>query len=181
MPAPTLETKRLILRHWKPEDLPEFAKMNADERVMEFFPSTLSSDESDAFAKAFQQELTEKNYGLWAVEVKGGPSFIGFVGLHEQTFPAHFTPCIEIGWRLAHEHWGNGYAFEAAKEALRYAFEELKLPEIVSMTTVHNLRSRKLMEKLELTRNPADDFDHPKLPEGHPIRLHVLYRIKATN
>jgi len=181
MTAPNLKTDRLILRHWKPEDLPEFAKMNADKEVMEFFPATLTPEESNALAQTCIEELEEKDYGLWAVEVKEGPSFIGFVGLHHHSFPAHFTPCVEIGWRIAKDYWGKGYAYEAAKEALRYGFEELKLPEIVSMTTVKNRRSRKLMEKLGLTHDPADDFENPKVPDGHPIKPQVLYRIKKTD
>ena len=176
MPAPTLVTKRLILRPWKPEDLEPFAALNADKRVMEFFPSMLSREESDALAMRIQKEMEEKEYGLWAVEVKEGAPFIGFVGLHEVAFEAPFTPCIEVGWRLAFEHWGKGYAFEAASQVLEYAFNVLGLDEVVSFTTVDNARSCKLMERLGMTRNPAENFDHPRIPEGDPLRLHVLYR-----
>ncbi len=177
MPVPTLKTKRLILRQWKPQDLSEFAKMNADKRVMEFFPSPLTREESDSLAEKIQWELEERDYGLWAVEVIGGAPFIGFVGLHYQDFPASFTPCIEIGWRLAYEHQGKGYAFEAASKVKKYGFEDLKLEEIVSFTSARNIRSIKLMEKLGMTRDPKDDFNHSKLPEGHPLRPHVLYRL----
>ncbi len=179
MPAPALTTKRLLLRHWKEDDLPLFAKLNMDKRVMEFFPSTLSCEESNALAGRIEQELREKDYGLWAVEVVGVASFIGFVGLHYQNFSAHFTPCIEIGWRLDFEYWGQGYAFEAAKRVLEYAFTVLKLPEVVSFTTMTNRRSRQLMEKLGMTYNSQDDFEHPKLPEGHLLRPHVLYRLRS--
>lgn len=178
MPAPNFRTKRLLLRHWKEEDLPLFAKINADKRVMKYFPSTLSVEESHHLAKKFQLELNEKPYGLWAVEVVNVASFIGFVGLHYQDFLAAFTPCIEIGWRLACEHWGKGYAFEAANKVVVYAFNTLKLKEIVSFTTPDNKRSRRLMEKLGMTHNPEDDFYHTKLPKDHPLGFHVLYRLK---
>lgn len=176
MPAPILKTKRLILRPWKEEDLSLFAAMNADERVMEHFPATLSREESDAFAKKIMRQFETKDYGLWAVEVPGIASFIGFVGLIDHDFPAHFTPCIEIGWRLAYNYWGQGYAFEAASKVMDYAFNVLKLDELVSMTAVSNQRSQKLMKKLGMTRNPDDDFENPKLKPGHPLRPHVLYR-----
>lgn len=179
MPAPSLSTQRLLLRHWKGDDLQRFAKLNADERVMEFFPSILSQEESNSLAGKIEKELQEKEYGLWAVEVIGIAPFIGFVGLHYQDFPAHFTPCIEIGWRIGFEYWGQGYAFEAAQKVLEYAFTTLKLPQIVSFTTVANQRSRNLMKKLGMTHNLPDDFEHPKLPEGHPLRPHVLYRMSS--
>ncbi len=178
MPAPSLTTKRLLLRQWKESDLSLFAKMNADKHVMEYFPSTLSQNESNCLAEKIQKELREKEYGLWAVEAIDAAPFVGCVGLHYQDFPAAFTPCIEIGWRLAHEHWGKGYAFEAASKIIKYAFQTLRLCELVSFTTVENQRSRKLMERLEMTRKPEDDFEYPKLPKGHPLRPHVLYRLK---
>lgn len=178
MPAPSLSTKRLILRQWKDEDLPLFTKINADTHVMDYFPSPLTIEESNSLAEKIRKELSEKDYGLWAVEVVGVAPFIGFIGLHYQDFPAAFTPCIEIGWRLAHEHWGKGYAFEAATKVIDYAFNTLKLKELVSFTTVANKRSRRLMEKLGMTRNPEDDFKHRKLPENHPLSPHVLYRLR---
>jgi 3-dehydroquinate dehydratase / shikimate dehydrogenase len=180
MPAPSLTTKRLLLRRWKEEDLLTFAQMNADERVMQYFPSTLSAEASNGLAERIQKELEEKEYGLWAVEAVGVAPFVGFVGLHYQDFPAAFTPCIEIGWRLGFEYWGNGYAFEAAQKVIEYAFDVLKLPEIVSLTTVTNQRSRKLMEKLGMTYNSSDDFQHSKLPANHPLRPHVLYRLRSS-
>ena len=176
MPASTLETKRLILRHWESKDLPLFAKMNADPAVMEFFPAPLSKEESDDLAVKIQGELQEKEYGLFAIQVKEGPSFIGFVGLHYQNFTAPFTPCIEIGWRLDVPYWGKGYAFEAAEKVLSYAFEELQLKKVVSFTSKKNLRSMKLMEKLGMIR--SEDFMHSSLPENHPLRPHVLYEIE---
>jgi 3-dehydroquinate dehydratase/shikimate dehydrogenase len=178
MPAPALTTKHLLLRQWKESDLSLFAKINADKRVMEYFPAPLSVEESNSLAEQIQKDLKEKEYGKWAVELKGIAPFIGFVGLHYHDFPAPFTPCIEIGWRLACDYWGKGYAFEAAQRVIDYAFQTLKLKEIVSFTTETNQRSRSLMEKLGMTRNPQEDFDHPKLPKKHPLHAHVLYRLR---
>lgn len=180
MSAPILETPRLILRHWKKEDLPLFSQLNQDPKVMEFFPSALSEKESDQFAQNIEKELTEKDYGFWAVELKKTNQFIGFVGLHYQDFPASFTPCVEIGWRLMYNEWGKGYALEAALKVLHYAFHTLKFEEIVSFTTVKNVRSRRLMERLKMTHDQNDDFEHPKLSKMHPLRLHVLYRKTAN-
>jgi len=176
----TLKTKRLILRPWKEADLVPFAALNADPKVMEYFPSTLSRKESDSLAHRIQQKFEERGYGMWAVAIPGIADFIGFIGLNNEdksTFPAHFTPAVEIGWRLASTYWGQGYATEGAKAALAYGFETLNLPEIVSFTAVQNMRSRRIMEKIGMHYDPKDDFDHPKLPEGHPLRKHVLYRI----
>ena len=174
-----LRTQRLLLREWRDEDLEPFAAMNADPRVMEYFPSTLARDESDHLAASTRAAMSERGFGWWAVEVTGVTSFVGFVGLHVPNFVAPFTPCVEIGWRIAFEHWGRGYASEGARAALDAAFGELGLDEVVSMTVPGNLRSRRVMERIGLTRNPADDFEHPNIAEGHPLRPHVLYRIRA--
>ena len=171
-----IQTERLILRQWRPDDIPAFVAMNADPRVMEFFASTLTEAQSIAFAGRVAEHFAEKGFGWWAVEVRSGMPFAGFVGLSVPRFEAHFTPCVEIGWRLAHAAWGKGYATEAARAALAHGFEVLKLEEIVSFTTVANIRSRAVMEKIGMHRDPADDFDHPSLAEGHPQRPHVLYR-----
>ena len=120
-------------------------------------------------------------YGLWAVEIKDAVPFIGFVGLHKQDFPASFTPCIEIGWRIAYEYWGKGYAFEAASKVIDYAFKELQLDDLVSFTAVENLRSQRLMAKLKMSHDIKDDFEHPKLPIGHRLRPHVLYRLNSKD
>jgi len=173
-----LRTGRLLLRQWRDEDLEPFAAMNADSRVMEFFPTMLTRDQSDDFARRIREKQAEQGWGLWAVEVPGVASFVGFVGLLVPTFEAHFTPCVEIGWRLAADHWGQGYATEGARAALDCGFTQAGLDEIVSMTVPANLRSRHVMEKLGLTRDPADDFDHPRMPEGHPLKRHVLYRLR---
>jgi RimJ/RimL family protein N-acetyltransferase len=171
-----LDTPRLRLRRWRDEDRAPFAALNADPVVMEHFPSTLSRAASDAFLDRIQAALEEHGWGLWAVEVRDSGSFIGFVGLNPATFDAPFTPAIEVGWRLAREHWGNGYATEGARAAVDYGFAELALDEIVSFTMHANLRSRRLMARLGMQRDPADDFDNPNVPVG-PIRPHVLYRL----
>jgi 3-dehydroquinate dehydratase/shikimate dehydrogenase len=177
----TLKTKRLILRPWKETDLAPFAKLNADPKVMEYFPSILSREESDHLAQKMQSKMEERGYGMWAVSIPEIADFIGFIGLNHQdksTFPAHFTPAVEIGWRLAATYWGKGYATEGAKAVLAYGFEHLHLEEIVSFTAVQNMRSRRIMEKIGMHHDSKDDFDHPKLPEGHALRRHVLYRLK---
>lgn len=173
----TLNTERLILRPWKPSDYAPFADMNADPEVMEFFPKTLTPKESNAYAEKFAKHIEENGWGLWAVTAPEA-EFIGFIGLTPVGFEAPFTPATEVGWRLARPFWGKGYATEGAKAAMEYGFSQLGLQEIVSFTTVENARSQKVMEKLQMTHDPDDDFDHPTLPEGHPLRRHVLYRIK---
>jgi ribosomal-protein-alanine N-acetyltransferase len=178
-PAPTLRTLRLHLRPWRDEDLAPFAAMNADPRVMEFFPALLGREQSDAMVAGIREHFSGHGFGLWAVEVPGVAEFIGFVGLAIPRFEAHFTPCVEIGWRLAREHWGRGYATEAARAALDFGFRDLELEEIVSFTTAANVRSRAVMERIGMTRSPEDDFDHPAVSEDHPLRRHVLYRAKC--
>jgi RimJ/RimL family protein N-acetyltransferase len=171
-----LNTERLLLRRWREADREPFARMNADSRVMEYFPAPLTRAESDALVDRIEAHFAEHGWGVWAAEIRATCEFIGFIGLNVPTFQAHFTPCVEIGWRLAAERWGKGLATEGARAALDYAFTELHLPEVVSFTSVANLRSRRVMEKLGMTHDPADDFDHPGLPEGHPLRRHVLYQ-----
>lgn len=149
--------------------------MNADPRVVEFLP-TLSRAESDAAVARVEAHFEERGFGFWAVEIPGVTRFAGFIGLLVPRFEAHFTPCVEVGWRLATDFWGHGYATEGARAALAFGFESLKLQEIVSYTVPANRRSRQVMERLGMARNPADDFDHPALPAGHALRRHVLYR-----
>ena len=144
---------------------------------MAHFPATLSREESNTLAARVEAHFDQHGFGLWAVEVPEVAPFVGFVGLSVPRFEAHFTPCVEIGWRLAAEHWGKGYATEGARAVLAFGFETLQLGEIVSFTTAGNLPSRRVMEKIGMTHDPADDFDHPALPEGHPLRRHVLYRV----
>ena len=172
-----LRTDRLLLRRWRPEDRELFAALNADPRVVEFLPGPLTREESDLRAARIEAHFEQHGFGLWAVEVPGVVPFAGFVGLSVSRFEAHFTPCVEIGWRLAAEHWGHGYATEGAKAALAFGFDELKLDEILSFTVPDNVRSRRVMEKIGMTHDPAGDFDHPVLPAGHRLRRHVLYRI----
>lgn len=175
MPASSLQTSRLLLRKWRAEDLPLFAKLNANPEVMKHFPATLSQEESDQLARSIQKEMREKPYGLWAVEIPQVAPFIGFVGLHEVGFAASFTPAIEIGWRIDAPYWGKGYATEAANHVLGYAFQSLQLEKLVSFTAKLNTRSMKLMERIGLRYKC--DFEHPKLEPGHPLRSHVLYQL----
>jgi RimJ/RimL family protein N-acetyltransferase len=176
-----LRTERLRLRRWQPSDRAPFAALNADPRVMEFFPVQLSREESDARVAGIEAHFDRHGFGLWAVEVVGVAPFAGFIGLSIPGFEAHFTPCVEIGWRLAAAHWCRGFATEGARAALAFGFQTLGLAEIVSFTAAVNLRSRRVMEKLGMTNRPDDDFDHSLLPEGHWLRPHVLYRIARPN
>ena len=176
-----IQTPHLLLRRWRDSDLPAFAALNGDPRVMEFMPKLLSREESDAMAARIRMLMTIQGFGFWAVEVPGIADFIGFVGLHRPSFEASFTPCVEIGWRLARAHWGKGYATEAARAALAHGFMALGLDEIVSFTVPTNRRSRAVMERLGMTRNPGEDFDHPALAAGDPLRRHVLYRLSRKN
>lgn len=175
-----LRTSRLVLRQWREADLEPFAQLNADPEVMRHFPSPLTRGQSDALAERARTIVAERGWGLWAVEVVEHAPFIGFVGLAEPRFRAHFTPAIEVGWRLARDYWGKGYATEGARAALAFGFEELGLEEIVSFTSVVNERSQRVMERLGMTHNPADDFDHPLLAPGDILRPHVLYRLRCT-
>lgn len=173
----TLTTERLILRPWRDADLAPFAALNADRRVMEYFPAPLNRAVSDALARRIGGLLDHFGFGLWAVEVPGEVAFAGFVGLNPVPEDLPFTPAMEVGWRLAAEHWGRGYATEGARVALDFAFDRLELAEVVSFTVPGNRRSIAVMERLGLARDPGADFEHPAIPPGHPLRPHVLYRI----
>ena len=178
MPSPiTLHTERLILRPWTARDREPFAKLCADPKVMNFFPATLTREESDEVAERLSRHFVDYGYGPWIVEEKGGEPFVGFVGLFNTTFESHFTPCVEIAWRLMPAYWGRGYAAEGARASLRFAFEELALPEVVSFTVVANTNSRRVMERIGMRHDAPGDFEHPRLPEGSPLRRHVLYRL----
>ncbi len=174
-----LETERLKLRQWHKDDWPEFARLCADPVVMEYFPSTLSENESYKTADTITELISERGWGLWAVEEKNEGNFIGFVGLHVPHPQLPCSPCIEIGWRLAKEYWGYGYATEAGRVALKFAFEELHLSEVVSFTSVANVRSRAVMERLQML-NTFQNFEHPSIPMGHSLREHVLFKITRT-
>jgi RimJ/RimL family protein N-acetyltransferase len=167
-------TPRLLLRPWRDSDREPFARLNADPRVMEFFPELLTPAETDAALARIAAHEDRHGFCLQAAELRATGEFIGFVGLSLPTFEAHFTPCVEIGWRIVYDYWGQGLATEGAKAVLASATGE-----IVSFTSVGNYRSRRVMEKIGMTHNPADDFDHPRIPEGHPLRPHVLYRSKS--
>jgi RimJ/RimL family protein N-acetyltransferase len=173
-----LRTGRLLLRRWKAEDREPFAALNADPEVTRYLGTPLDRAASDALAEKADASFDLHGYGLWAVEVVGGEPFVGFVGLARQEGFA-FSPAVEVGWRLARSAWGHGYATEGAVAAVADGFERVGLAEIVSMTTVENRRSRAVMERIGLTRDPADDFDHPRLAADHPLRPHVLYRCTA--
>jgi RimJ/RimL family protein N-acetyltransferase len=174
---PELSTPRLKLRGWLPDDREPFAALNADPAVMEFFSAPLSRHQSDDLIERIEAGFALRGFGLWAVEVRESGEFVGFTGLAVPPFEAHFTPAVEIGWRLARPAWGRGYATEAAEASLSFGFGEAGLSEIVSFAVVGNRRSRAVMERLGMTHDPADDFDHPHLPVGNPLRRHVLYRI----
>ncbi len=171
-------TPRLRLRTWRASDLEPFAAMNDDPAVMEHLPGTLTVEETRALMGRIEEHFTRHGFGLWAVEVPGVADFIGYIGLSVPAFEAAFTPCVEIGWRLARSHWGQGYATEAARAAPEYGLGTLGLKEIVSFTVPANVRSQAVMQRLGMTRDPAEDFDHPRFPVGHPLCRHVLYRVE---
>jgi ribosomal-protein-alanine N-acetyltransferase len=174
-----LKTERLVLRRWRYGDRAPFAAMNADPEVMEHFPATLTPDESDAAVDRIEAHFEERGFGPWALEIAETGQFIGFTGLSVPGFEAHFIPAVEIEWRLTRSAWGHGYASEAARRALTFAFDDLDLAEVVSFTSHTNLRSQMVMKRIGMINDPADDFDHPVLDEGHPLRRHVLWRITA--
>lgn len=175
--GPELRSERLLLRRWRGEDLEPFAELNADPLVMEHFPATLSREESLAYIERQEASFDAHGYGFWAVEVVGEGLFAGFVGLQSVEDEMPFAPALELGWRLARPCWGRGYATEAAVAATRFAFSDLGLSELLSYTAEGNLRSRRVMERLGMRRDPSEDFSHPKLEPGHPLSEHVLYRL----
>ena len=176
-PGPIRRTERLVLRRWTTRDAAPFAALNADPEVTRHLLAPLDRAESDALIARIEAEWEARGHGLWAVDVLDGPPCIGFVGLSAPTFEAHFTPAVEVGWRLARAAWGRGYATEAARAAIAFGFDEIGLDEIVSFTVPHNTRSRAVMTRLGMHHDPADDFDHPRIAPGHPMRRHVLYRL----
>lgn len=178
---PDLTTTRLLLRPLRQRDFSAFAAMNADARVMAYFPAPLGRAESEMMALRIAEHAREHGFGFWAVEAPGVAAFTGIAGLLVPRFEAHFMPCVEVGWRLAREYWGRGYATESARALLDFAFTRVELDEVVSLTVPANKRSRRVMERIGMTHDPADDFDHPDLPEGHPLRRHVLYRLARAN
>lgn len=173
-----IQTGRLLLRHWREEDREPFFQMNSDPRVMEFMPECMTRADSDLLLGRINEHFREHGFGLLALELLEEQAFIGFLGLAVPSFDAHFTPCVEIGWRLSADHWGRGLATEGARAVVQYAFEKMTLDALVSFTTLGNIRSRRVMKKIGMTHHASDDFDHPNLPEGHPLRRHVLYRLR---
>jgi RimJ/RimL family protein N-acetyltransferase len=178
-----ITTERLILRAWKNEDVPPYAEMNADPRVREFFPSVLTRQQSEAEVRRLQAIYDADGFCLFAAELIETGEFVGFIGLITMTFAVPFVaqPAVEIGWRLSHKYWGKGLATEGARGAVRYAFEALKLHEIVAITVPANVRSRRVMEKIGMRHLPERDFDHPGVPVGHPLRRHVLYALQRDS
>jgi RimJ/RimL family protein N-acetyltransferase len=174
--AGVIETDRIVLRRWDPRDAEPFASLNADPRVMEFFPKTLNRKESNAIIDIIETKFDQQGFGFWAAEIKSSKTFIGFIGLNVPGYPLPFSPCVEIGWRLAYDYWDKGYATEGACAALTFGFEKMHLAEIVSFTTERNIRSRRVMERIGMIRDIKGDFDYPQLPKNHPLRRHVLYR-----
>jgi ribosomal-protein-alanine N-acetyltransferase len=176
-----LRTKRTVLRAWKDSDLPAWCEMNADPEVRKHFESTHTEAQALAEAQRARDAMAQHGWGVWALEIPGVHAFAGFVGLIVPTYDAHFVPCVEIGWRLPRMAWGQGYATEAARAAARFAFDVLDQDEIVAITVPGNTPSRKVMERLGMRHDPAGDFDHPRVSEGHPLRRHVLYRLDRAS
>jgi RimJ/RimL family protein N-acetyltransferase len=178
--GPTLETERLLLRTWKAKDHVPFAAINADPDVMEHFPAPLTAEETDHLIRRIDRHFAQHGFGLWAVEIKWARRFIGFCGLSVPTFETHFTPAVEIGWRLAKDSWGTGYATEAANGVLGFAFTDAGLEEVLSWTVPANVRSTQVMERLGMHRAPDLDFDHPRLMHDDRMRGHIVYRITRS-
>lgn len=174
-----IQTERLCLRRWQPEDRAPFAALNADPLVMEYFVKTLSREESNAVVDRHMAHWEARGWGAFAVEYQG--RCVGYIGVTVPAYELPFSPCVEIGWRLSREVWNQGIATEGARAVLRHSFEVLALPEVVSFTAEVNVRSQRVMEKLGMRRDPADDFDHPKVASGHPLLRHVLYRIRPSD
>jgi RimJ/RimL family protein N-acetyltransferase len=172
-----ITTPRLVLREWKDSDSEPFALLNADPRVMEFMPNALTREESDVFIERIKAHFAKHGFGLFAASLGHDQKLVGFIGLTVRTFKTDFAPCTEIGWRLAAGYWNKGFATEGARAVLRHAFTTLNLPEVVSYTVPANVASRRVMEKIGLVHHQSEDFDHPNLPAGHPLRRHVLYRL----
>ncbi len=179
--VPTIATSRLLLRDWRDSDVEAWVQMNADPRVTEFFARDYTRELCEASAAVMREQLERNGFGWWVVELRGGAAFAGVIVLQAVPFEARFAPAKEIGWRFGVEHWGRGYATEGARAALGYAFGELAWPEVVAFTAASNRRSQRVMERLGMTHDPADDFDHPNVAPSHPLRRHVLYRIRNSN
>ncbi len=176
--GPIIETRRLLLRRWRKDDFEPFAALNADIEVMEHFPAPMTPAETARLMARCEASFDENGFGMWAVEVAWARMLIGICGLARRTFAAPFTPAVDIGWRFARDHWGHGYATEAATASLEFGFTEVGLGEIVSFTVPQNQRSRRVMERIGMTHDPSGDFDHPEVDDDR-LRRHVLYRLSA--
>ena len=179
--GPTVATARLVLRPFNDVDRSAFFELNTHPAVVALLGSSPSRAESDAMVARYSAEMTREGWGFWAVEVAGGAPFIGMVGLHRMAPTMPIAPGVEIGWRLHPDHWSHGYASEAAKASLDFGFGQARLREIVAFTTTVNTRSQAVMERIGMVRDVDGDFDHPLLPEGSPLRRHVLYRIMSSS
>jgi RimJ/RimL family protein N-acetyltransferase len=175
--GPTIHTERLVLRRWRDQDGDAFAALNSDPEVMEHFPAVLTREESDQMIRRIELHFEEFGYGLWAVDIRWAEKLIGFCGLSVPTFHTHFTPAVEVGWRLTREEWGNGYATEAARAAVDFGFEQADLDEVLSWTIPANERSQGVMKRLGMKRAPELDFDHPRFLDDERLRRHVVYRL----
>jgi RimJ/RimL family protein N-acetyltransferase len=180
MPALILETPRLLLRQWRDSDVEEWVRMGSDPRVMQFFPSLQDRERAVQEARRLGERLQQNGYGWWVIDVKGGPSFAGVIALHVLPDNLPFRPTREIAWRLRFDAWGKGYATEGARVAIEHAFNALDWPEIISMTSVLNVRSQRVMQRLGMTHDESDNFEHPSLEPGHPLRPHLIYRLKRV-
>lgn len=174
-----IETERLILRTWEDDDAEPYYRINQDPKVLEFLPGPMTINQAKVFIFEMNQRFTEYNYTLWAAEEKATASLMGFIGLQVPRWQAHFSPCVEVGWRLGSEYWGKGYAPEGARAALDYGFNTLNFSEIVSFTVPANHRSIRVMEKIGMQRDFEGDFEHPNFIPDHPLCKHVLYRVKG--
>lgn len=172
-----LPTPHLLLRQWQPSDLEPFALMSSDADVMRYYPAPWSREQSDVFAQRVMRLIDERGWGFWAIEERASRQFIGFVGLHIPSHELPFSPCVEVGWRLAKPYWGLGYATEAAQSAISFGFQQLHLKELVAFTAITNLKSRAVMERLGMQFD--SEFDHPQVPVESRLRRHVLYRLRS--
>jgi RimJ/RimL family protein N-acetyltransferase len=178
--GPRVVTNRLVLRPFTDVDRAPFAELNVHPLVVESLGESPTRAESDAVVDRFREEMAREGWGPWAVELAGGGPFVGMVGLHRVNAALPCAPAVEVGWRLHPDHWGHGYATEAAAASVRFGFDEAGLAEIVAFTTTLNTRSQAVMERIGMVRDPGADFDHPRVPEGSPLRRHVLYRVSAS-
>lgn len=177
----TISTSRLLLRLWKEGDIDAYYQINQNPDVLEFLPGALTRTEVKNFMARQNQQFVERGFALWAAELKETSDLIGFIGLNYFDYPVHFSPAVEIGWRLSSSFWGKGYATEGARKVIEFGFHQCHLQEIVAFTVPKNIRSQRVMEKIGMVQDMNGDFFHPKLPRKHRLAKHVLYRITSEN